>query len=122
MALEYDGCQVAGASNGWEALALVAHESPDLVLLDVMMPGISGLEVLRRLHLLYESLPVIMMSADMTSAIRRTAIHAGAIDVLEKPFDDTDSILKAIHVAIDRSHAEPHASGSTPCCGRESGD
>jgi len=63
MTLEYDGYEVAGAATGQEGLNLVEREAPDLVLLDVKMPGMDGLDVLTRLHSMHEALPVVMISA-----------------------------------------------------------
>ena len=62
MTLEYDGYDVAGAATGQEGLALVEREAPDLVLLDVKMPGMDGLDVLTRLHSMLPALPVVMIS------------------------------------------------------------
>jgi DNA-binding NtrC family response regulator len=101
--LEYEGYQVVGASNGWEALALIESEKPDVVLLDVEMPGLGGLAVLRRLQTKHESLPVVVMSAHATSATRVEAVSAGAVDVLEKPFDSSDRLRSTIHGAIERT-------------------
>jgi class 3 adenylate cyclase len=89
--LTRDGHRVALAENGAEALAAVAGQAFDLVLLDLMMPDISGYEVLGRLKAdeRTQELPVIMISAldEMDTIVR--CIEAGAIDYLPKPFDPT---------------------------------
>lgn len=79
------------ASNGQEALDRVARESPDLILLDIMMPVMDGFEVLRRLKAdaVTRSLPVIIISAasDVSSVVK--GIQLGAEDYLPKPFEPT---------------------------------
>ena len=57
MILEYEDYQFVGAATGQEGIAAVQRERPDLVLLDIKMPGMDGLEVLRKLHALDETLP-----------------------------------------------------------------
>ena len=88
--LEDLGYQTISAPNGLKALQLVEDQSPDLVLLDIMMPGIDGFEVLTRLKADDGSrhLPVIIISAmsDMGSVVR--GIELGAEDYLPKPFDE----------------------------------
>jgi class 3 adenylate cyclase/ActR/RegA family two-component response regulator len=86
-----DGHLVATASSGVEALEMLGGEDFDLVLLDVMMPGMSGLEVLARMkqHPVLKSTPVVMVSAlDDTSSVIR-CIEAGADDYLPKPINET---------------------------------
>ncbi len=89
--LERDGHVVLTASDGASALRAAVREKPDLVLLDLMMPGMSGLEVLRRLRAVPATarLPVIMISAldEVEAAVR--SIEAGADDYLAKPLDPT---------------------------------
>ena len=60
MTLEYEGYEFVGAATGQEGLALAEREAPDLVLLDVKMPGMDGLEVLERLRAMNETLPVVV--------------------------------------------------------------
>ena len=87
--LARDGHRVTTAADGHEALATTARERFDLVLLDVMMPGLDGVEVLRRLKAdeTQRHLPVLMISAlgDMDHVVR--CIELGAEDYLPKPFD-----------------------------------
>ena len=59
MTLEYEGYEFIGAATGQEGLALAEREAPDLVLLDIKMPGMDGLEVLDRLRAMNETLPVV---------------------------------------------------------------
>jgi class 3 adenylate cyclase len=87
--LQREGYRVTSAAGGADALALIAAESFDLVLLDLMMPGMSGFEVLSRLKAAEGTrhLPVIMISAldELDSTVR--CIEAGAEDYLPKPFN-----------------------------------
>jgi two-component system, NtrC family, nitrogen regulation response regulator NtrX len=103
MTLEYDGYDVAGAATGQEGLALVEREAPDLVLLDVKMPGMDGLDVLTRLHSMHEALPVVMISAHGTPSSAVDAIRKGALDFLEKPFESTDRLRVTIQNALEQA-------------------
>jgi len=85
MILEYERYEVAGASNGPEGLVMAQRQRPDLVVLDVKMPGMDGLEVLRKLRTFDPTLPVVVVSGHGTIATAREAIDAGAEDFLEKP-------------------------------------
>jgi len=73
MILEYEDYQFVGAASGQEGIAAVQRERPDLVLLDIKMPGMDGLEVLRKLHAMDETLPIVMISGHGTTA---TAVEA----------------------------------------------
>ena len=92
------GYEVTSATSGEEALALVRKTNPHLMLLDIVMPGIDGLEVLRRLAAT-DHLPVIAMSARPET--RGEALKLGALDYVAKPFDPDEmvsrvqSVLKA---------------------------
>jgi two-component system nitrogen regulation response regulator NtrX len=103
MTLEYDGYDVAGAATGQEGLALVEREAPDLVLLDVKMPGMDGLDVLTRLHSMHESMPIIMVSAHGTPSTAIEATRKGALDWLEKPFESTDRLRVTIQNALEQA-------------------
>jgi two-component system nitrogen regulation response regulator NtrX len=103
MTLEYDGYDVSGAATGQEGLALVEREAPDLVLLDVKMPGMDGLDVLTRLHSMHAQLPVVMISAHGTPSSAVEAIRKGALDFLEKPFESTDRLRVTLHNALEQA-------------------
>jgi two-component system nitrogen regulation response regulator NtrX len=85
MILEYEGYGFVGAASGQEGLGIVQRERPDLVLLDIKMPGMDGMEVLRKLRALDETLPVIMISGHGTTSTAVEAIKSGALDFLDKP-------------------------------------
>jgi len=93
--LEDLDCETTSAHTGQEALAKIAAAAPDLILLDIMMPGMSGFEVLQRLKSseAWRDIPVIVVSAldDIDSVVR--GIELGAEDYLPKPFDPV--LLKA---------------------------
>ncbi|MCL6639918.1 MAG: response regulator [Candidatus Rokubacteria bacterium] len=81
------GYQVDTAGTGAEALDLVRSRRPDLVLLDVRMPGLDGVEVLKRLREVDGELPVIMITANEDVALARSMLSIGAFDYVSKPFD-----------------------------------
>ncbi|HEX2909702.1 MAG TPA: response regulator [Chloroflexia bacterium] len=86
--LERSGFQVVEATDGQEALKLAQEEKPDLILLDVMMPFISGYEVCRQLRTVPElkETPVIFLSAKAQSYEIGEGLEAGGTDYLVKPF------------------------------------
>src|SRR5262252_4490033 len=86
MTLEYEGYEFIGAATGQEGLALAEREAPDLVLLDVKMPGMDGIEVLERLRNMNEALPVVVVSGHGTISTAVEATKKGAFDFIEKPF------------------------------------
>ena len=87
--LQAEYYDVLVASSGPEALAMAAEESPDLVLLDVMMPGMDGFEVCRRLKNDPETrhIPVVLVTALDGRGDRITGLEAGADEFLTKPVD-----------------------------------
>ena len=102
MILEYEGYECLGAAGGQEGLALVERESPDLVFLDIKMPGMDGLEVLGRLKAMDEALPVIIISGHGTVSTAVEATKLGAFDFVEKPLA-TERVLVGIRNALDQS-------------------
>ncbi|MBT0956890.1 phosphate regulon transcriptional regulator PhoB [Alphaproteobacteria bacterium KMM 3653] len=86
--LEAEGFRVSATDNGEEALALARDETPDLVVLDWMLPGVSGIEVCRRLKMRNETraLPVIMISARTEEVDRVRGLETGADDYVVKPY------------------------------------
>lgn len=86
-ALQLEGYEVELAADGEDALAKLRHgASPDAVVLDVLMPGIDGLEVCRRLRVEGSSVPVLMLTARAEVDSRVAGLDAGADDYLAKPF------------------------------------
>ncbi len=96
-----DGHSVAAVETGEEAVAQCADEMPDLVFLDITLPGIDGLEVLRRLKAIDPSVTVVMVTAteDLKTAVE--AMRLGAYDYVNKPFD-LDRLRVIAQNALDR--------------------
>jgi two-component system nitrogen regulation response regulator NtrX len=97
--LEYEGYTVTGASTGQEALDRLGDENVDAVLLDIKMPGMDGMDVLREVVKSDPTLPVIMISGHGTISTAVEATKIGAFDFLEKP-PDRDRILLTVRNAI----------------------
>src|SRR5687767_3192944 len=93
MILEYEDYQFMGASSGQEGIALVQRDRPDLVLLDIKMPGMDGMDVLRKLQAHDPTLPVVMISGHGTTTTAVEAIKSGAIDFLDKPLSSERVIV-----------------------------
>ncbi len=75
------------AYDGFMGVELFMREKPDLVILDLTMPGIHGLRVLRDLHRMSPDVVVVVATADVQEATRKEALEKGAFDVITKPFD-----------------------------------
>ena len=86
MILEYEDYEFLGASSGPEGVALVKRESPHLVVLDIKMPGMNGLETLAEIRKIDEAVPVAMISGHGTITDAMQATRLGAFDFIEKPF------------------------------------
>jgi two-component system nitrogen regulation response regulator NtrX len=102
MILEYEGYEFLGAASGQDGLAMVERENPDLVFLDIKMPGMDGLEVLQRIKAADETVPVVMISGHATVTTAVDATKLGALDFIEKPLA-SERVLVTIRNAIDRS-------------------
>ncbi len=94
--LEANGYVVSEAANGEQALQMVAAKPPDVILLDLMMPGLNGYEVCRRLKARRETaaIPIVMVTALSERKERLIGIAAGANDFLSKPVDLQDVMLR----------------------------
>jgi two-component system nitrogen regulation response regulator NtrX len=102
MILEYEDYQFVGAVSGQDGLATIQRERPDAVLLDIKMPGMDGMEVLRKIHALDESLPVIMISGHGSTATTVEAIKSGAVDYFEKPLS-TERVIVTLRNVLKQS-------------------
>ena len=98
------GIRLATASSGEEGLKVVPEFKPDLVIMDVRMGGISGLETLRKLRQMDAKLPVIMMTAYGTTQTAIEAMKLGAYDYLLKPFD-VPKLKQIVEAALDAARA-----------------
>src|SRR5437762_5064565 len=110
MTLEYEGDEFVGAATGQEGLALAERETPDLVLLDVKMPGMDGLEVLDRLRAANEALPVIVVSGHGTISTAVEATKKGAFDFIEKPFASERALVSLRNALDQRRLRDEHRS------------
>jgi two-component system nitrogen regulation response regulator NtrX len=81
------GCTVTLASNGYQALRQVGQQSVDLVLMDVVMPGMSGLDTYRAIKHLRPQTPVVMMTGHKIDHLVKQAAQEGILAVLQKPVD-----------------------------------
>jgi two-component system, OmpR family, response regulator MprA len=86
LSLEFEGYSVVTAPDGAQALRTVTTERPDLMIVDVLMPGIDGLETCRRLRAEGSRIPILMLTARDALGDRVTGLDAGADDYLVKPF------------------------------------
>ena len=84
--LEADGWRVLEAANGEEALQRLSADAPPFVVLDVMMPGVDGMEVLRRMRAINDEAKIVMLTAKDDPEILTAAEEAGAAAYLTKPF------------------------------------
>jgi two-component system KDP operon response regulator KdpE len=91
--LKVSGYEVITAANGAEALEQVQAQEPDLVVLDVMMPGMDGFETLKELRT-FSPVPVIILSAKGANADKVKGLHLGADDYLAKPFSPDELIAR----------------------------
>jgi two-component system nitrogen regulation response regulator NtrX len=101
MILEYEGYECVLAASGPDGLAAIEREMPDLVFLDVRMPGMDGLEVLDRIRVVSDTLPVVIVSGHGTVATAVEATKRGAFDFIEKPLE-SERVLVTVRNAIDR--------------------
>lgn len=102
----FDGeeMEISTAASGEEGLSLISQVKPDLVIMDVRMGGMSGLETLRQLRAKYARLPVIMMTAYGTTQTAIEAMKLGAYDYLLKPFD-VPKLKEIVRKALDSAKA-----------------
>ena len=103
-----EGYAVEAATNGLEALSAVRGGRADLVLLDVRMPGLDGVQVLRRIRELTDSVPVIMVTANEDATLARETLMLGAFDYVAKPFD-FDYLDRAVAAGFARAAEKAHA-------------
>ena len=100
--LGLEGYQVRSASDGTTGLALAGDWKPDLVVLDIMLPGISGYEVCRELRRRGSNLPILILSAKGTEMDRVRGLDLGADDYVTKPFGRQE-LLSRVRALLRRS-------------------
>lgn len=109
--LEARGFEVASASDGFKALNMAEKEDFDVVLMDVKMPGINGVETFKRIKRIRPEAKVIMMSAYAVEDLVREALREGAIAMLGKPLD-VDALIRIIEKAEAGQGASDVAAGN----------
>ena len=116
--LEWEGFHVDQVTSGDAALARLDEDSHDLLIIDVRMPGISGLEVTRVVHEKYPALPVIVMTAFGSMETAVEAIHEGAFDFISKPMNLVElkkTVSRALaQRSLQRRAANTNAEGENP--------
>jgi two-component system response regulator MprA len=105
--LAYEGYSVAVAASGDEALKRTLERPPDLIVLDIMLPGLDGLEVSRRLRAAGDNVPILMLTARDAVADRVKGLEMGADDYLVKPFAPEELVAR-IKALLRRTQEEQH--------------
>ena len=103
--LAYEGFAAECANSGSEGLTALRERPADLVILDVMMPGLDGLEVLRRIRAADAALPVLLLTAKDAACDQVRGLESGADDYVVKPFT-FDVLLARVHALLRRQHTE----------------
>jgi two-component system KDP operon response regulator KdpE len=109
--LQTDGHAVITASRGEEALPLLEEQRPDLIVLDLMMPGIDGFETLRRIRSISQ-VPVIMLTARASDGDKLRGLEGGADDYLTKPFNP-DELAARVAAVLRRTGGGLPAGGQS---------
>jgi two-component system response regulator MprA len=102
LVLDLNGFEVTTAGDGREAIQTLALASPDAVILDVLMPGLDGLEVCRRMRAVGDRTPVLMLTARAEVSERVAGLEAGADDYLAKPFA-REELVARLHALLRRT-------------------
>lgn len=101
-ALELNGYEVTACADGVEALAAFRESRPDVLVLDVMMPGVDGLGVCRVLRAEGDRIPILMLTARVETADRVAGLDAGADDYVPKPYD-IEEVLARLRALLRRA-------------------
>ncbi|MEU9151414.1 response regulator transcription factor [Streptomyces sp. NPDC048417] len=110
-ALSLEGYEVTAVADGVEALAHAHRERPDVLVLDVMMPGIDGLQVCRVLRAEGDRTPILMLTALVETADRIAGLDAGADDYVVKPFD-VEEVFARLRALLRRTSPVTTGGGS----------
>lgn len=95
------GYETIEAKNGNEALEMVEDHTPDCIILDLIMPEMAGIDVLKVLSKKKSKIPVIILTADIQDVVREECLELGAVAFLNKP-PSNEEILDAINIAIGK--------------------
>ena len=90
--------EVIEASDGAEAMQLIAHHHPDCILTDLIMPGTDGFAVLEALRDQHSHIPIIVITADIQSTTRQRCLELGAVGFIQKPVDEAE-----VRAAVQRA-------------------
>ncbi|MFO8056821.1 MAG: response regulator [bacterium] len=101
-ALEKEGYEVIAAASGREALKKMPEAGVDVAVLDIRMPGISGVDLLRKIKTDWPETEIIMMTAYSDAEIAEESLNLGAAALLTKPFEDIDVLRKAVRKSMAR--------------------
>ncbi len=118
--LEREGFAVRAAASGEEALAGVESDPPDMVVLDVMLPGIDGFEVLRRLRSAGHRVPVIMLTARDEDVDKIVGLELGADDYVVKPFNPRE-LCARVRAVLRRQAASRSQGADAPATSEDGG-
>ena len=102
--MEKEGYDVTVATDGQTAIKMIARDIPDMVLLDVMMPGCDGFEVVRaaRADLKTKAIPIMMLTAKTREVDRRKGLELGVDDFVTKPFSTRD-VVSRVKTLLERT-------------------
>ncbi len=103
--LSFEGYQVSVANDGLSGLTMARESHPDIVILDWMLPGMSGIDICRRLRSTGEKVPIILLTAKDEVSDRVTGLDAGADDYVVKPFS-IEELLARIRAHLRRNQEE----------------
>ncbi len=99
--LQFNGYDVVTVNDGSEALKAIENEKPNLVLTDIFMPGMEGLETIRVLSSMYPDLPIVVMTGSLDPLFIEMSLRFGALHGLTKPFS-TDELLLVIEKGLSQ--------------------
>lgn len=111
--LKRDGFQVRVARDGRQALTSISEQQPALVVLDLMLPEVDGLEIMRRLRAVGSSVPVIMLTARRQETDRIYGLELGADDYVVKPFSPAE-LVSRVKAVMRRTYGSGAGSGERP--------
>ncbi|MDH4193680.1 MAG: response regulator [Nitrospirota bacterium] len=111
MVLEYDGCHCTEAEDGARGLSLLESQPFDVIILDNVMPGMTGMEFLNRFRHISQNpaVPVIMVTGFISDEIREKATRLGAYAIIEKPYDFGELRSMVAQLCPSSASPQPHA-------------
>lgn len=101
--LDSNGYDVHSVDNGSDARKKLIGESFDMVLSDILMPGVDGIELLKEVKTNFGDIPVVLITGNQSLENAKEAIHWGAFDYITKPFNDLSIVLHSVYRAVSKS-------------------